>query len=244
MKSFISILALVAGVGTVPAFAHKPLKAAELATLDPTKGYILVRIGPGTATSAPLPVTMARIDPVDNEPLVRNGLSRKEYDAAIIIGGNHLGSDGETRLYLIPANGGKWAITGVGMTVLSMGTYGFDVTPGEIVNIGTILVGREDGKSPLPEIAAAKLSHDLVEFGTLMNVVMTETIAVHPATAAEQLPASVTMPMRNATYLPDIRFKNVYKSMVNRALGLPPMQHNPVRASSAPTVAPGTRTGP
>lgn len=239
MSRLLIALGLVS-LAVTPAMAHKPLKPKEVATLDPTKGYILVRVGPGSAKQTPTGVAMARLDPVDGEPIAGYGLSKKEFNVASIAGGNFLSSDGKTRLYLVPVNPGRWAVTGVGATVFSMGTYGFDVRAGEIVHAGTLLVGREDGRSPIPEIAAARLSKDLVEFGTLTNIVMTDTFLVRPNEAQETLPASITLPVRNAEYQSDIRFKNTYTLMVNRAIGLPPMQHNPPRPSSAPSTTPTT----
>jgi hypothetical protein len=232
------VAAALAAATLSPALAHKPLKPKELAVLDPTKGYILVRVGPGSAKETPIGVALARLDPVEQEPIVGNGLSKKEFNVASVAGGNFISSDGKTRLYLVPVNPGRWIFTGVGMTTFSMGTYGFDVRAGEIVNAGTVLVGREDGKSAIPDIAATKLSQDLVEFGTLTNIVMTDTYLIRPASATETLPASVKLPVRDAEYQSDIRFKNVYGLMVNRAIGLPPMQHNAPRPSSAPSAGP------
>lgn len=232
------IVAALAGLAMTPATAHKPLKPKQAAALDPTKGYILVRVGPGSATETPTGIAMARLDPVDGQPIAGYGLSKKDFNVASVAGGNFLSSDGKTRLYLVPVNPGRWAVTGVGMTVFSMGTYGFDVRAGEIVHAGTILVGREDGKSPIAEIAEKRLSKDLVEFGTLTNIVMTDTFLVRPNEGQEALPTTIKLPVRNAEYQADIRFKNTFTLMVNRAIGLPPMQHNPPRPSSAPQTTP------
>ncbi len=168
-----------------------------MAALDPTNGYILVRVGPGSAKETPIGVALARLDWAEQEPIVGNGLSKKEFNVASVAGGNFISSDGK-----MPVNPGRWIFTSVGMTTFSMGTYGFDVRAGEIVNAGTVLVGHEDGKSAVPEIAATKLSQDLVEFGTLTNIVTTDTYLIRPASATETLPASVKLIVRDASIIP------------------------------------------
>jgi len=229
------------------ALAHKPLKTKEL-VFDKTKGYILVRLGPAKG-AAPV-VAFARLDPYTGKIIgdgVLNALSKKEYNAASAGGGNLLSTDGKTSLYVIPVNPGKWVITGTGMTIYSLGTYGFEVKEGETVNIGTILTGREDGKSEIPEIAAAKLSQDLVDFGTMMNIVMTDAMLLKPAGESDPTPPELaSFNVRKAELIADIRFDNVYRGLVNRALGLPPMQHNAaIAAATAPPpgqVKPATAT--
>jgi hypothetical protein len=231
----LTAIALMSG-SPQSAFAHKPLKTKEL-VFDQTKGYILVRLGPAlSATGSAAVVAFTRLDPYTGKIMgdgTLNALSSKEYNAATAGGGNLVSTDGKTSLYLVPVNPGRWIITGTGATVYSLGTYGFDVKAGETVNIGTILTGREDGKSEIPEIAAAKLSDDLVHFGTLMNIVMTDALLVRPSTDADTAPTELAaFNVRKAELIPDIRFDNVYKALVNRVLGLPAMQHNPPLAAA------------
>ncbi|WP_157216760.1 hypothetical protein [Flavisphingomonas formosensis] len=237
-KRLLLVLAALGSMSAVTemAYAHKPLKSKEL-VFDKAKGYILVRLGPAVgSTGSAAVVGFTRLDPYTGKIMgdgVLNGLSSKEYNAAAAGGGNLLSTDGKTSLYLIPVNPGRWIITGTGVTVYSLGTYGFDVKAGETVDIGTILTGREDGKSAIPEIAAAKLSEDLVHFGTLMNIVMTDALLLRPPGDADPIPAELAaFNVRKAELIPDIRFDNVYHSLVGRVLGLPPMQHNPPLAAA------------
>ncbi|MDF7774355.1 hypothetical protein P1X14_03780 [Sphingomonas sp. AOB5] len=229
IAKFCSMLAvlMLAGV-SIPASAHKGLKPKELVNLDPTKGYILVRIGLNGSSKGSAPViVLARMNVETGVPYFGNGASKKEFNVALAGGGNFLSTDGKTSLYVIPVNPGRWAVTAAGNTVFSLGTYGFDVAAGEIVNAGTLYTGREDGKSPVPEIAAAKLSQDLVEFGTLMNIVMTDALLLKPPVVVEQVPAGLAaFPMRHAEIIADIRFPNTYTLLINRAIGLPQMAHN------------------
>jgi hypothetical protein len=216
-----------------PAAAHKALKPKELVNLDKTKGYILVRIGTNGNSSGSAPtIVLALIDADSGQPMAGNASSSKEYDVGMAGGGNFLSTDGKTSLYLVPVTPGKWAVIAAGQTVFSLGTYGFDVKAGEIVNAGIVYTGREDGKSAVPEIAAAKLSPDLAAFGTLMNIVMTDALLFKPPAGPETLPPALAgFPVRDAVLEPDIRFDNSYALMINRALGLPPMEHQPSLAS-------------
>jgi hypothetical protein len=223
IRTFLMSAALAAAALSAPAAAHKPLKVKELVNLDPTKGYLLVRLAPKGSL-----VAFARLSG-GGLPMYGNPMSKKEYDVGIAAGGNILSTDGKSNLYVIPVNPGTWLITSAGNTVFALGTYGFEIGAGEVVNIGTVLTGREDGKSPIPEIAAAKLSPDLVSFGTLMNIVMTDALLLRPATGLETVPQGLTVfPQRVAAIQSDIRFPNLGGFMINRALGLPPMQHMPL----------------
>jgi hypothetical protein len=223
-----------------PATAHKPLKEKELIA-EPSKGYILVRVGntSGNVTG----VAFARLDPHSGKIIgdgKLNALSKKEYDAAIAAGGNFLSTDEATNTYLIPVNPGKWLISGAGATIFSLGTFGFQVKAGEVSDIGTVLVGREDGKSKIPEIAAAKLSGDLVEFGTMTNIVMTDAMLLKPPVEGAAIPKPLNgWVVRAAEIQRDLRFDNVYHGLVNRALGLPPMEHERL-AKGDPLPAPAS----
>ena len=155
--------------------------------------------------------------------------NKKNLDAAMVWGGDHFGSNGETSLYLVPVNPGKWVIGGAGNTVMSLGSYGFDVKPGEITYVGTILTDRENGKSDIAEFTSAKLSQDLAEFGTLMNIVMSDALLVRPAGESDPLPPAIAAhPVTRAALEPDVRFNNFLSALINRATGLPPLEHQPV----------------
>jgi hypothetical protein len=231
-------------IGTVS--AHKSLKLKEL-KLDPTKGYILVRVGPSAGKGDAPIVVFARMDPrtgtIFGEGKL-NALSSKEYNASSAGGGNFVATDGKTSAYVVPVNPGKWVIAGAGASIFSLGTYGFEVKAGEVVDIGTVLTGREDGKSPIPEIAAAKLSPDLVSFGTLMNIVMTDALLLKPPVDGAVPPAPIaSWPVRPAVLEADVRFDNVYQGLINRVLGLPPMEHQQKSGATVSVVGSDARGG-
>jgi hypothetical protein len=145
----------------------------------------------------------------------------------MVWGGDNFGSDGKTSLYLVPVNPGNWVIAGAGATSMSLGSYGFEVKPGEITYVGTILTDRENGKSEIPELAAAKLSQDLVEFGTLMNIVMSDAMMVIPAAEGDPIPEAIAAhTVTRAALVPDVRFNNFIAGMINRAVGLPAPGHH------------------
>lgn len=234
-------VALALSVTQAP--AHKPLKPKEVVA-DPSKGYILVRVGPTPGTV--IGVAFARLNPYSGKIIgdgKLNALSKKEYDAAIAAGGNFLSTDGDTNVYLIPVNPGKWVISGAGTSIFSLGTYGFEIKAGEVADIGTVLTGREDGKSKIPEIAAAKLSGDLVEFGTMVNIVMTDAMLLKPPVANVPVPKELNgWTVRAAEIQRDVRFDNVYQGLINRALGLPPMEHERLLQGATLAVSASTPT--
>jgi hypothetical protein len=230
-RSLAILAALAASFVAVPAaMAANPLKPEKF-VFDPARGYILVRVGPVGDSGNADPVYFVRMDPANpKQTLWSFGMrainSKKESDAAMVWGGDNFGNDGKTSLYLVPVNPGEWVIGGAGGTSMSLGSYGFTVKPGEITYVGTILTGRENGKSDIPEIKAAKLSEDLVEFGTLMNIVMSDAILVTPPAAGDPIPEAIaTHGVTHASLVPDVRFNNFLAAMINRAIGLDPLEH-------------------
>lgn len=226
-----ALLALCVILWTAPATASRPVDQRHF-SFDPAMGYILARAGP-VGTNGRLsvgPIYLVQVDRSKNEVSSLNapgGMDRRDvFDSATIRGGDHWGTDGQTSLFLIPVQPGFWTIGGVNATAFSLGSWGFEVRPGEITYVGTILTGRQDGRSPIPEIAASRLAPDLVSFGTLMNIVMSDAFLLRPAAEGETLPVALTAhTIRRPELVPDVRFNNFLESMVNRALGLPPMGH-------------------
>lgn len=238
-----ALLALVVILAATPASASRPVDQRRF-SFDPAMGYILVRVGPvanGRLRGGPIylvPIDRAR-NVVDSrsDPA---GMDRRDYfGAAVIRGGDHWGTDGQTSLYLLPVDPGFWTVGASGNTSFSLGSWGFEVRPGEITYVGTLLIGRQDGNSPIPEIAAARLSPDLVSFGTLMNIVMSDALLVRPAAEGDALPPALAAhTIRRPELVPDVRFDNFLLGLVNRALGLPPMGHAPLVAEEFDPYAP------
>lgn len=241
----IAVPAAAAGGAKEAKIKLETLKPGKL-KLDPRLGYILVRVGPNpTAQGKPLMMNFTRVDEATGK-LFWESRDKEIADVDLrtlqvaLNTGRSFGTLGEGQVYVLSAYPGRWAIQSVGgnglsTTCLSMGTYTFDVKQGQISDIGLFLTAREDGKSTLPEFAGASLSKDLVQFGTMMNIVMTDALYAKPATETPSLPAELAaMPLNRAELSGDFRFDNVCSDLPNRARSLAPLQHQaPLSAEAA-----------
>lgn len=243
-----SLALLAAGAaGAEPAKPPKPAKIKldtlkpDKVVIDPRLGYILVRVGPqDKPTDKPTPVAFLRIDentgknftfadPKDIPPDFWRTLS------VAVNTGRSFGQSEGAGVYLVGLYPGRWVINNVGTTCLTLGTYTFEVKQGEVTDIGTLLTAREDGSSTAPELKEAKLSTDLVEFGTLMNIVMSDALYVKPASDEPALPPLLAaMPRYKADLTPDFRSDNLCMGIINRAASLPTLGHqSPITAEQA-----------
>jgi hypothetical protein len=230
--------------------ASKPIPAADL-HVQPELGYIMARIGP-LADHGNRFVYFGRLDPDTHQAIWVYGTTkpsdRRELDAAIMSESDFIDHDANSETYIVPVHPGFWVIGGAtnhtwgesqiaaGVTSFSMGSYGFTVRPGEVTDIGTILTAPQDGQSTVPQLAASRPSDDIVHHGTIRNVLMTNALLVRPATEADRIPAALQgARVTRAALVPDVRFNNFLRGLVNRALGLPPMEHQHLPAGgSAP----------
>lgn len=243
VKAF-SLLLAIAALSAQPSYAAEKAKKVpkiKLDTLKPGKikldnrlGYVLVRLGPKAADKNPaLTVGFQRIDAETNKPFNFATIDDipKDFWRTAGVGinvGRSFGNVDGTGIYYVGFYPGRWAIGGVGQTCMSLGSYTFDVKVGEVTDIGTLLVARENGEAEVPELKDAKLSQDLADFGTMMNIVMSEALYVKPASDTPTLPAELkSMPLVKATLTPDYRAENTCSSLINRATSLPPIGHQP-----------------
>lgn len=202
--------------------------------LDPRLGYVLLRLGPKPVGKNPsVSVGFSRIDPATNAFFDFKTPDDVPPDfwrtgsVAVNVGRSFGDVDG-TGVYLVGFYPGRWIIGNVGSTCLSLGSYAFDVKQGEVTDIGTLLAARENGEAAAPELKDAKLSPDLVEFGTMMNIVMSEALYVKPASSTPALPKELSaMPVTKASLIPDHRFDNSCMNLINRASSLPPLENRP-----------------
>lgn len=222
-------------VGNAPGLAKTPAQEKiRLDTLKPNKivlderlGYILVRLGPKTSPSdKPLPVAFRRINQANGPSYISGDADVLRTTVVAVNSGRSFGDVNQSGLYVLSAYPGSWIINNVGQTCFSLGTYGFDVKAGEVVDIGTILTGLENGKSSASEIRATTLSSDLVGFGVLMNIVMSGAAFVKPAADDPVLPPELqNLPRRKAELESDVRFSNTCRGLVNRVSSLAPPPH-------------------
>ena len=215
----------------VPKIKLEPLKPGKI-KLDPRLGYILVRMGPSSASEKPVPVAFVRINATTGKPFEvgvyeAGAPNFGTWTVAVNVGRSFGEVDGQS-VYLLSAYPGQWVISNVGETCLSLGTYQFEVEQGEIADIGSLLTAREDGKSAVPQLAGVTLSPDLVEFGTMMNIVMSTALFAAPAEGTPALPAELAgLPVSKAALSPDFRMENRCQGLINRAASLPPMESAP-----------------
>lgn len=247
----IALVAALAGFASVPAAAQKPVKIPKIKLeplkpgkikLDPRLGYILVRMGPNGADVKPVPVGFVRINATTGKGFEGEAEADvpdfgRTLSVAVNVGRSFGSSDGHA-VYLLSAYPGRWVISNVGGTCLSLGSYSFDVKQGEVSDIGTLLTAREDGKAGVPELADAKLSQDLIDFGTMMNIVMSDAMFAAPAVDAPAMPAELAgFPVTKVALAPDFRSDNRCQGMINRAVSLPPMENLPPMTEAEALVA-------
>lgn len=229
------VLAMAMLLALTPADAGMPFKKGKF-KFDPAKGYLLVRVGPNkSAKGNPPLVGFMRLDvKLTRADSVPNSEELKEILANIVVAGgkNALDVSGDASIYLAEANPGYWVIShahGGVPTIMSLGTYGFKIRPGEITYVGTIYSGPEDGTSPVSEIARSKISDDLISYGTVSSMLKSSAIYIIPPNAADEMPSEVsTLTVRPAELEPDIRFENFGRGLVNRVLNLPAMGHEKI----------------
>lgn len=227
----IAIAVALAATSAIPAVGRveRPV-TQEKFQYDPASGYILVWVGPMKGKSSFKDyLDFVRIDPSNGDALVRDdgGLRstnmRAQKDAAAVYYEAKPWVIKDDRgLFLMPVAPGSWVIGSVNNPALSMGSYGFDVAPGKITYVGTVLTGKEDGSSSIPEIAEAGrkvLSYE----GSASNIPHT---IVYRTAGLDELPPTIP---RDNLVVPairrDVRFNNFMSSLVGRAADLGTMSH-------------------
>ncbi len=225
-------IALAAAVLTAtPATqAAKGLKPGPV-TLDPALGYVLVRIGPTSGKKFKSPALyLQRFDPVTNEVRTRRKKDParvpKGEDTAVSLGDRVFLAGEQASVYIASITPGEWVIHGSYKTCLCLGSYRFSVAPGEITDIGTVLIASEAGGLFVPGLKREPLAPDLEERPyAVPDVVMVKAVA-----EGDILPPQVAgLPLKRAELVSDIRFTNrgnlryLYYGgiLVNRAAGLP-----------------------
>jgi hypothetical protein len=224
-------------------WAERPITQDKF-VYDPQQGYILAWAGPMKGkTSYKDYLDFVRVDPATGKTLIEDpGFARTtnarvvKDAAAIYYEAKPWAIVDDRGLFLIPVNPGRWVIGGVNNTALSLGSYAFQVEPGKISYIGTVLTGKEDGSSGVPEIRA------LAPAGN-GPAPQRSNIA---STFVLRLPDSADLPSsfpKEHVIVPkierDVRFNNYQSSLVSRAADLGPMGHEwPVPKSETYTYPP------
>ncbi len=231
MNRLISMALVSALVVTAPvAHAAKGLKTGPV-TLDPALGYVLVRIGPTSGKKFKSPALyLQRFDPVTGEVRTRRKKDParvpKGEDDAVSLGDRVFLPGESASVYIASITPGEWVVHGSYKTCLCLGSYRFTVAPGQITDIGTVLIASEAGGLFVPGLPREPLAPDLEE----RPYAVADAIMVKAAVDGDVLPPQVSgLPLKRAELIPDIRFTNrgnlryLYYGgiLVNRAVGLP-----------------------
>ncbi len=226
-----ALILIVPPAGTT-ASATKPVKAKKF-VLEESSGYIVVKAGRdrkrGNWLSSCL--YLARLDPETGETIWTWGTgraaSRKNSDVAMVVcSGNRwqrIPGNKNVEWYVVPVNPGRWVIAGGGdETSFSLGSYAFEVEPGQLTYIGEILVGKEDGKSDVAAINAMKAPDDILSFGTLYNILMSHSFVLNKPSDTNEMPENLRS---YEAVIPDfeagVTFNNALQGMVSKAADLP-----------------------
>jgi hypothetical protein len=157
-------------VAAVPvAHAAKGLKPGAV-ILDPTLGYVLVRIGPTNGKKFKSPALyLWRFDPATNEVRTRRKKDParvpKGEDDSVVLGDRVFLGGERSSVYIASITPGEWIIHGSYKTCLCLGSYRFTVAPGEITDIGTVLIASEAGGLYVPDLPREPLAPDLEDQG-------------------------------------------------------------------------------
>lgn len=239
-RTGIAALAVALLASATVGWAERPI-AQDKFVYDSQQGYILAWAGPMKGkTSYKDYLDFVRIDPATGKTLIEDpGYARSTNAhavtdaAAIYYEAKPWAIVNDRGLFLIPVNPGRWVIGGVNNTALSLGSYGFQVERGKISYIGTVLTGKEDGSSEVPEIKVLAPAGDNP---AQPRSSMASTFVLRTADPAD-LPSSFP---KEHLIVPkierDVRFNNYQSSLVSRAADLGPMAHErPVPRAGAYT---------
>ena len=227
LSAFALTSALALSPPATAAIRHKP----GTFKMDATLGHVLVRVGPTFGKKQKTPsLYIWRYDAVRSE--IRTA---KKKDLAKVPKGEDAGASFGDRVYqpgdkvsifVTSLTPGEYVIHGSESTCLCLGTYRFTVKPGEITDIGTVLIANENGSdSGIPELAGQKASSDLFE----RPFAISDAIYVRAATEVDTVPVDMqSLPRTRANLIPDARFANrgptrlLYPAglLLNRAVGL------------------------
>jgi hypothetical protein len=214
------VLAIALGALSAPSLAADALKAAP-ASLDPARGYVLVRLGERT----PDVWNYLTLAPYDEAAEDIRGRGRakanavpKGADKQVTIGTRpFVAEEPHVRTYIVAVTPGRYVIAASPTTCFCLGSFSVDVAPGKVTDLGSIYIGAENGSSPWAALAKLHSSPDIETRG----YTVADAIAIVPAKEDMAVPAPMAaFPRVIADYRPVRRFGNHSGLLVNRALPL------------------------
>lgn len=232
-RTLVMLAAAAALLQSAPLDAAKRLKKGPL-KLDPKLGYVLVRVGPTVGSKGKAPnLYIHRFDPARGELRTSRKADparvAKGEDTVAVFGDRSFMATGEAGVFISSVTPGDYVIHGTESTCFCLGSYAFSVRPGEITDIGTVTIARENGTTSNAALKGYVLSDDLLE----RQFVVTDVIAVQAAREGDALPPEVgASPVTRAVLTEGTRFLNrgttryLYPGglLINRAAGLPALQ--------------------
>lgn len=221
---------IVLSFASAPAEAAKRLKPGQV-QLDPALGYVLVRVGPKIGKKEKAPnIYIWRFDPASNRLRTtrKSDPSRvaKGEDVSVFFGDRPFVTTTGESAFLASVTPGDYVIHGTESTCFCLGSYRFSVKAGEVTDIGTVIVAREDGGTGYEELRSHRVASDLLD----RPFAVTDIIAVRPAGEGDPIPADLAQAkIVRAELVADVRFPNTGPTrvmypgglLVNRAAGLP-----------------------
>lgn len=230
MKRAIIAAATLGLIVATPGNAAGRIKPGQF-KLDAKLGYILVRVGPTQGKklkSANLyfwRYDVARGDVRFAKKKDANPVAKGE-DQSAFVGDRPFVPGATSSAYLVSVTPGDWVIHGTDTTAFAMGSYRFAVKPGEVTDIGTVSIYRDDGNSDEPALKRHPVSGDIVADRAYL---VGEQIMVSSAPSGEAPMSGLNgAPIVRASLVPDARFTNrggtrpgyVAGLLINRAAGL------------------------
>jgi hypothetical protein len=220
MIRILFISASLALAAPAPALAADQLKVAPTG-LDPTRGYVLVRLG----ERGPKVWNFMSIAAYDEkaEDLAGKGRAKaspvpKGADKAVVIREKpFLAEADHVRTHLVALTPGRYVIASSPTTCFCLGSYSFEVQPGKVTDLGHVYIGAENGSSPWAALSKLHSSPDIEARG----YTVADAMAIVPAKADTPVPAELAaLPRVPAEFKPVRRFGNHSGQLINRALPL------------------------
>ncbi len=212
----------VAGLALAPAVAHAAdqLKVAP-ASLDPARGYVLVRMGeraPGMWNFVSLAAYDEAAEDIAGKGRAKVRPVPKGADKAVVIREKpFLAEAGSHRTHLVAMTPGRYVIASSPTTCFCLGSYSVEVKAGTITDLGHIYLGAENGSSPWAALSKLHSAPDIEARG----YTVADAMAIVPATGETAVSDDLaSLPRVSAAFTPVRRFGNHSGQLINRALPL------------------------
>lgn len=219
MRRAVIVAALAAIGSATPLAAAESLKAVPY-TLDPARGYVLVRMGERT----PNVWNFLTLAPYDDkaEDIMGKGRAKanpvvKPADKQVVISAKpFVAEEPNVRTYMVALTPGRYVLASSPTTCFCLGSYTVDVAAGKVTDLGAVYIGAENGSSPWGALSKLHSSPDIESRG----YTVADAMAIVPAKPEATVALLGALPRVAAAYRPVRRFGNHGGQLINRALPL------------------------